>query len=355
MDTTQNLQLPFILGAQAQKHVTHNEGLTILDALVQLAVEDRDLATPPSSPSEGQRFIIAASPGGDWSGHAGHIATWQDGGWTFYHPKEGWLCFVRDEDMLLAWTGTDWVSPSSAIGAPQNLPMLGVGTTADASNPFSAKLNDALWTAKTAAEGGTGDLRYKLNKESAAKTLSLLMQTNYSGRAEIGLTGDDKLHVKVSGDGSNWKEAVVVDQSTGNVGIGTTNPTQRLEVKAGNIRLSNSDFVAGSAGTFLDASLGVSSGNTYGRIQVFTSGGLAIGDLVLNLYGNVGIGTTTPTCALHVAGPARVGQYVKAALPSAAACGAGAMVYVTDEIGGAVMAFSDGSNWRRMTDRAVVS
>lgn len=42
-----------------------------------------------------------------------------------------------------------------------------------------------------------------------------------------------------------------------------------------------------------------------------------------------------------------------AALPSAAA--AGLWIYVTDETGGAVPAFSDGANWRRVTDRAVVS
>ena len=33
----------------------------------------------------------------------------------------------------------------------------------------------------------------------------------------------------------------------------------------------------------------------------------------------------------------------------------GAVIYVSDESGGAVPAFSDGTNWRRVTDRAVVS
>jgi len=33
----------------------------------------------------------------------------------------------------------------------------------------------------------------------------------------------------------------------------------------------------------------------------------------------------------------------------------GAMIYVTNEVGGAVPAFSDGTNWRRVTDRAVIS
>ena len=95
----------------------------------------------------------------------------------------------------------------------QNLSLLGVGTTADATNPFSAKLNNALWAAKTVAEGGDGHLRYKMSKESAAKTLSLLLQDNFSGRAEVGLTGDDDFHFKVSPDGSSWLDAIVDRQA----------------------------------------------------------------------------------------------------------------------------------------------
>ncbi|MEM1100847.1 MAG: DUF2793 domain-containing protein [Pseudomonadota bacterium] len=69
----------------------------------------------------------------------------------------------------------------------------------------------------------------------------------------------------------------------------------------------------------------------------------------------LGVGTSSPTADLHVTGPARVGSYTVAGLPSASATGAGAMVFVSDEVGGAVMAFSDGSDWRRMTDRVIVS
>lgn len=45
--------------------------------------------------------------------------------------------------------------------------------------------------------------------------------------------------------------------------------------------------------------------------------------------------------------------YTVSTLPSATT--AGGMIYVSDETGGAVMAFSDGTNWRRVTDRAIVS
>ena len=48
-------------------------------------------------------------------------------------------------------------------------------------------------------------------------------------------------------------------------------------------------------------------------------------------------------------------SYTVATVPSAGAAGAGAMIYVSDESGGAVPAFSDGSDWRRVSDRAVIS
>jgi hypothetical protein len=52
--------------------------------------------------------------------------------------------------------------------------------------------------------------------------------------------------------------------------------------------------------------------------------------------------------------PFRLQSVAKADLPDPADWTAG-QIYVTDEAGGAVPAFSDGTNWRRVTDRAVVS
>src|SRR3954468_19780473 len=116
-----------------------------------------------------------------YRGFGGRRAGVLDGGWVFCTPQVGWFAYVIDEGALIAWSGTAWVGALAMLASLQNLSLLGVGTTADATNPFSAKLNRALWVAKTVAECGDGHLRYKLSKESAVKTLSLLFQDNFSG------------------------------------------------------------------------------------------------------------------------------------------------------------------------------
>jgi hypothetical protein len=105
---TTNLGLPQLAADQAQKHVTVNEGLTLLDALVMPAVKSRSLATPPGSPAEGERWIIGASPTGAWSGKATQIAAWIGGAWTFLVPKPGWTVHVEDERLTLVWTDGAW-------------------------------------------------------------------------------------------------------------------------------------------------------------------------------------------------------------------------------------------------------
>lgn len=70
--------------------------------------------------------------------------------------------------------------------------------------------------------------------------------------------------------------------------------------------------------------------------------------------GNVGIGTTAPRVKLDVSGPVAVGSYTVATVPSAA-LGAGQIIYVSNDSGGATLAFSDGTNWRRTSDNAIIS
>lgn len=229
MDMTPNLELPYIAAAQAQKHVTHNEAIRALDALVQLSVIDRDLVTPPASPVNGERYIVPAGAGGVWTGHESEIAAFQDSAWTFYKMVEGWVAWVADEDALVVWNGAAWLAVGSGggVASVNPVPLVGVNATADATNKLAAK-SDVVLFSHDDVTPGSGDMRHILNKSAINKTVSQLYQTNWSGRVETGLTGDDNFHVKVSPDGSTWKEAIVVDKTSGGVTFPNTPLRERL-------------------------------------------------------------------------------------------------------------------------------
>jgi hypothetical protein len=106
--------LPYLEAAQAQKHVTHNEAIRALDAIVQLAIIDRDLTAPPGTPSDGDRYLVASAATGAWTAKDGKVAVWQDGAWAFLTPREGWLIWVADEDVLLAYNSSSWVAAANA-------------------------------------------------------------------------------------------------------------------------------------------------------------------------------------------------------------------------------------------------
>lgn len=212
MNDTPNLALPYILASQAQKHVTHNEAIRALDCLVQLAVESQSLPAPPPTPVEGSRYIVATGATGGWSGESDKVAAFQDGAWAFYEPHEGWIAWVADEHALSIYSAGSW-APYGGGGGPitelDSLAHLGINATADATNRLSLKSPASLFDNEGAGH------QQKINKHAAGDTASVLYQTNYSGRAEIGLTGDDDFHFKVSPDGSTWHDAIVIDRATG--------------------------------------------------------------------------------------------------------------------------------------------
>src|ERR1700754_611703 len=219
MTDTPNLGLPFIEGSQAQKHVTHNEALRILDAAIQVAVLDLTRTTPPSSPAEGERHVVATGATGAWAGHGNAIATWQDGAWAYLAPRTGWCIWSVADDVMFVFDGTHWRDLRDLPVTLDNAVHVGINTTASSPNLLSVKSHAALLTAINVAGGGSGDARLQISKESAAKTASVFFSDAFSGRAEFGLVGSDAFKLKVSADGSAWLEAFNIDQTTGNLAL----------------------------------------------------------------------------------------------------------------------------------------
>lgn len=208
-DTSPVLSLPLIQPAQAQKHVTHNEALRVLDALVQLVVISADLKTPPEDAQEGARYIVGTPGGGDWAGRDGDIAVRQDGTWFFVTPQAGWRAGVLDLggevifDPDAGWNAAAYMS--------ETMPRLGINTPADATNRLSLSAPATLLNHEGAGH------QLKLNKAAPGDTASLLYQTAFSGRAEMGLAGDEDFAVKVSADGAVWQTALRAEAGSGQV------------------------------------------------------------------------------------------------------------------------------------------
>jgi lysophospholipase L1-like esterase len=273
-DTTPNLRLPYIQAAQAQKHVTHNEAIRALDALIQIAVASRTQAAAPASPTEGARFIVPAAAAGPWTGFSPHIAAFQDGAWVKYTARAGWLVWVEDEDRLYSFDGTAWIVAGGQSLNPA--PHVGVNATADDTNRLAVSSPASLFN----HEGS--DHRAKINKAAAGDTASLLFQTGYSGRAEVGLTGDDNLHLKVSADGMAWKEAMVVDRNTGAVSFPFNSPWQGRKWAALGTSITSEGYYTGPLATLLGATL-TNLGVSGGHLSVPASGGSG-----LEIYNAIG-------------------------------------------------------------------
>lgn len=115
------LQIPEIIESQASKYITHNTGVRRLRILAQLTVLDRDLTTPPTSPTAGDAYIVATSATGDWAGNDGAVAYWTGPAWEILTPGEGWMSWVADEDVPVVYTGTAW----EVLSLPQTSPISG--------------------------------------------------------------------------------------------------------------------------------------------------------------------------------------------------------------------------------------
>ncbi len=207
-DTTSNLSLPYILPAQAQKHVTHNEALQLLDVIVQLAVIARDLAVPPPSPAVGDRFIVAAGAGGVWAGKSAQIALFTDGAWQFFVPNIGWTAWIVDEEKVATFDGSVWSAQGTA---PLSFDILGISAAADMTNRLSVSSPATLLN-----HAGAGH-QLKLNKAVAGDTASVLFQTGFSGRAEMGIAGSDTFEIKVSADGAAYVTGLSIGGGDGQV------------------------------------------------------------------------------------------------------------------------------------------
>lgn len=117
MANTPMLNLPLLSPSQAQKHVTVNEALSYLDLITHLTVQAGDLTAPPTSPSDGDAYLLPIGGEDAWAGEDGKIAVFFNGGWRFSTPRVGWRAWSLAKGSYLTFDGTGWVHAENAVSA----------------------------------------------------------------------------------------------------------------------------------------------------------------------------------------------------------------------------------------------
>ncbi|GGD09550.1 DUF2793 domain-containing protein [Aquisalinus flavus] len=407
------LDLSYVAADQAGKHVTVNETFRRLDAVVQAMARSRTVPAEPVAPAEGDGYVLPpGATGAAWENFAtGTLAAYQDGAWQAYAPAAGWQVFIEDEAVQLVHDGTGWRETA------QGLPRAGINATADTTNRLTVK-SDAVLFSHDDITPGSGDIRLALNRAGTGDTAAQVFQTGYVTHAEIGLSGSHDVSVKTSSDGATFREGLRLSAITADTIVSDgrklqfevpdlfSTPPYRIYASNDQFyfskKTSDTDLASGSRFVFEAAgcqntaspfwqgvqyactAVNEGAATRYPRFSFFWSytsktdptdlrfnikpgnaGTLKTqfsiqtqeqGDIFLD-GGNTVIGPTgmTGTAKLTVDGTIRGKTYTVATLPDAAAEGAGAIAYVSDETGGAVLAYSDGTDWRRSTDRAVIA
>lgn len=205
-------------------------------------------------------------------------------------------------------TASGLTTLTTQAGTGYAVKIVGRATTNDGSIGFYQ--SDGITSAGQVAFTASGIDLYSPN---AAKVAAL----SSTGLAVTGLVGASGQIYSTGPNTTHGASRILMEQESAAASIITAYGTDTLTNGTLTIRSRRSD------------------GSNSIAVGYFSSTGLAV------------------TGALSATGQFNLPSYTVAGAPSAAT--AGGLIYVSNEVGGAVVAFSDGTNWRRVTDRAVIS
>ncbi len=201
-DVTPRLGLPYVVAAQAQKHIPLNESLARLDALVQLAVESRTVVAQPVSPIGGGVWILpAGATGAAWAGRAaGTLMRFEAGAWEALTSAEGVLAWVTDENQMVVFDGAAWTPLSATFRS----------LTAAASPNLATTRLEILEQEVTLSGASTATSIVIPNR-----AIVLAVST----RTTAAITGAGSYNCGVSGEANKFGGTLGVARNSSNVGV----------------------------------------------------------------------------------------------------------------------------------------
>ena len=201
-DLTPRLGLPYVVAAQAQKHIPINESLARLDGLVQLAVESLSVSAQPASPPSGGVWILpAGATGAAWGGQpAGTLMRFDAGAWESQAPAEGLLAWVKDENQMVAFDGAAWTPLSATFRS----------LTAAAS-PGLANTRLEILEQEVALSGASTATSIAIPNRAIVLAVST--------RTTAAITGAASYNCGVSGEASKFGGSLGVARNSSNIGV----------------------------------------------------------------------------------------------------------------------------------------
>jgi len=145
MANSPTLGLTLMSASQAQKEVVFNEFLLAIDSLFRGVVINSTLTTPPSSPSEGDTYIIGPGATGAWSGQD-HNVTFYFNGWQFVTAKDQMRMYDQAATVWRVFhaSTTNWdAEPASTVSVLNDLTNVS-GTPSDG-QVLTFKASDGRW------------------------------------------------------------------------------------------------------------------------------------------------------------------------------------------------------------------
>jgi len=210
---TLKYNIPEIIVGQAQKEVTHNEGLYYIDALLKNPIIADNVTTPPATPNEGDFYIVPVGATGSWAGQDNKIAGYINNVWVFFTPFNGMSFFSIQYNDYIYYDGTNWVQYLSTIGL----------------NNYQSKIQNIIINQESTANGGASVVGYNkklLNIVHRDDTTAVVLNPTGDFSLPLG-TYNVNIVSTVYNGGNNY--ARFLNLTTGGVlttlAVGTTNIT----------------------------------------------------------------------------------------------------------------------------------
>ncbi|APG63233.1 hypothetical protein LPB140_11050 [Sphingorhabdus lutea] len=128
MTQTYNFRLPLLVQGQAQKEISHNEALLLIDILLNPVVEKKldnpALLIGEQAPIFGNCYLIGETPTGIWANYANYLAVYFENGWRYIAPKINLRIWSKHQNKMLRYDGNIW-GGGNIVTAPNG------GTTID--------------------------------------------------------------------------------------------------------------------------------------------------------------------------------------------------------------------------------